>query len=225
MPSVFITGANRGIGYELARQYTADGWTVYGGARDPDNADELRALGGAVFELDVTNHDQIKSAALALEGQPIDLLINNAGMSFGDDEQFGRFTNAQWMEQFQVHVFGTLAVCEAFVDHVVASDRKLIVNISSGNGSFGWDRGQGDYPYDSTKAALNVLTKGLSVDLKDRGITVMCMTPGNVQTDMSGPNAMITPLESITGMRAVIDGLDMSKTGTFWRYNGEAMPW
>jgi len=72
---------------------------------------------------------------------------------------------------------------------------------------------------------LNVLTKGLSVDLKGRGITVMCMTPGNVQTDMTGPNAMITPLESITGMRAVIDGLDMSKTGTFWRYNGEAMPW
>jgi len=225
MPSVFITGANRGIGYELARQYSADGWTVHGGARDPDNADALRGLGATVYQLDLTDHDQIKAAALALKGQPIDLLINNAGMSMGDDEQLGRFTNAQWLEEFRVHVFGTLAVCEAFADHVAASDQKLVVNISSGNGSFGWERGPGDYPYDSTKAALNVLTKGLSVDLKDRGITVMCMSPGYVQTDMTSPDAMITPLESIAGMRAVIDGLDLSKTGTFWRYNGETMPW
>jgi NAD(P)-dependent dehydrogenase (short-subunit alcohol dehydrogenase family) len=227
MPSVFITGANRGIGFELARQYSADGWTVYGGARNPADADAdaLKALGARVFELDVTNHDQIKATARDMDGEPIDLLINNAGMWIGEDEHFGRFTNAQWMEQFRVHVFGTLAVCEAFVDHVERSDKKLIVNISSGNGSFGWDRGPGDYPYDTSKAALNVLTKGMATDLEDRGITVMCMSPGNVQTDMSGPDAMLTPEESITGMRQVIDGLDLSKTGTFWHQSGEMAPW
>lgn len=225
MPSVFITGASRGIGFELARQYAADGWTVHGAARNPDNAEDLKSLGATVHQLDVTNHDQISRVAMSLDGLSIDLLINNAGMWIDEDEHFGRFTNAQWMEQFRVHVFGTLAMCEAFVDHVARSERKLIVNISSGNGSFGWERGPGDYPYDTSKAALNILTKGMSVDLKERGITVMCMTPGNVQTDMSGPNAMLTPLESITGMRQVIEGLNLSLTGTFWRHNGETVPW
>ncbi len=225
IPSVLITGANRGIGFELARQYAADGWTVHGGVRDPDTAGVLRSLGATVHQLDVSDHDQIKAAANALQGQPIDLLINNAGMWIGEDEHFGRFTNAQWMEQFRIHVFGTLAVCEAFVDNVAASERKLIVNISSGNGSFGWERGPGDYPYDTSKAALNTLSKGMSTDLRDRGITVISMTPGNVQTDMSGPNAMLTPEQSITGMRRVIAGLDLSKSGTFWRYNGEQAPW
>jgi len=228
MPTVLITGANRGIGYEFARQYAADGWSVHGGARDPDQADALRDLNDGsvtVHELDVTRHDQIADVAAALQGTPIDLLINNAGMWIGEDEHFGGFTNEQWMQQFRVHVFGTMAMCEAFVDHVAASEKKLMVNISSGNGCFGWPRGAGDYPYDTSKAALNLITKGLSTDLKDKAITVMCFTPGNVATDMSGPDADIQPEQSITGMRGVIDRLDMSQTGTFIRYNGNVMPW
>jgi NAD(P)-dependent dehydrogenase (short-subunit alcohol dehydrogenase family) len=100
-----------------------------------------------------------------------------------------------------------------------------MVNISSGNGCFRWPRDAGDYPYDTSKAALNLITKGLSLDLRDRGITVMCLTPGNVATDMSGPNAQLQPEESISGMRRVIAGLDVSQTGSFIRYTGEAMPW
>jgi len=225
VPTVFITGANRGIGFELARQYAADGWVVHGAARDLATADDLKSLGAIVHKLDVADREQIKEVGETVAGQPIDLLINNAGMWIGDDEHFGRFTNTQWMEQFQVHVMGTFAMCEAFVDNLAASERKLMVNISSGNGSFGWDRGPGDYPYDTSKAALNLITKGMAADLLDRGITVMAMTPGNVQTDMSGPNAMLTPLESVTGMRQVIASLDISKTGTFYRHNGEVAPW
>ncbi len=132
-----------GVGYELARQYALDGWAVYDGARDPDNAADLKATGATVFRMDATDHEQTKSVAAALKGQPIDLSTNNAGMWIGEDEQLGRLTNAQWMELFRVHVFATLAVSEAFVDHVAISERKLTVNISSGNGSFGWERGPG----------------------------------------------------------------------------------
>lgn len=228
MPTVLITGANRGIGFEFARQYAADGWSVHGCVRDPAAADALRALGDGlitIHKLDVTRHDQIATVATALKGIPIDLLINNAGMWIGEDEHFGRFRDAQWMEQFRVHVFGTMAMCEAFVDHVTASEKKLMVNISSGNGCFGWPREMGDYPYDTSKAALNLITKGLSADLRDRGITVMCFTPGNVATDMSGPDADLQPGESIAGMRQVIAQLNISQTGSFIRYNGDAMPW
>ena len=228
MPTVLITGANRGIGFEFARQYADEGWAVHSCARNPGGAEALRGLTGGpvtVHKLDVTRHDQIAEVADTLKGTPIDLLINNAGMWIGEDEHFGRFSNEQWMEQFRVHVFGAMAMCETFVDHVAASEKKLMVNISSGNGCFGWPREMGDYPYDTSKAALNLITKGLSTDLKDRGITVMCFTPGNVVTDMSGPDAGLQPTESISGMRRIIAQLDLGQTGSFIRYNGEAMPW
>jgi len=231
MPTVLITGANRGLGVEFVRQYAADGWAVHGGARHPESADILGSLpcekGGSVtvHHLDVTQHDQISRLAIQLKGQSIDLLINNAGMWIGEEEHLGNFSNEQWMEQFRVHVFGTMVMCQAFTPHVALSDKKLIVNISSGNGSFGWPRATGLYPYDTSKAALNLVSKGLSNHLKDRGITVTCLTPGFVATDMGGPNADLQPRESVTGMRDVIAGLTLEQTGTFIRYNGEAMPW
>ena len=228
MPTVFISGASRGIGFEFARQYSAAGWTVHAGARDPGKADALRSLantGLSIHKLDVTDHDEIAGVAASLAGTPIDLLINNAGMWIGDDEAFGRFSDEQWMQQFRLHVLATMAMCEAFVDNVALSEKKLIVNISSGNGCFGIDRGAGLFPYDSSKAALNTVTKGLSGELNSRGITVVSITPGFVATDMSGPDADLTPQESISGMREVISGLDLSKTGRFIRYNGVELPW
>lgn len=228
MPTVLITGASRGIGLEFARQYAADGWRIHAGARNPDDAAALKSLNSSnvtIHRLDVENHDEIEALAATLSGEAIDVLINNAGLWIGEDEHFGRFSNEQWMEQFRVHVFGTMAMCEAFVDHVAISERRLIVNISSGNGCFNWPRDAGDYPYDTSKAALNSITKGLSVDLRDRSITVMCFSPGNVATDMSGPDAQLQPEESISAMRRVIAKLDLSQTGSFLRYNGDAMPW
>jgi NAD(P)-dependent dehydrogenase (short-subunit alcohol dehydrogenase family) len=228
MPTVFVTGANRGIGFEFVRQYAADGWTVHAGVRNPAASAPLRALGAdrvSIHALDVDDRDQIKALAAALDGAPIDLLINNAGIWVGDDEKYGRFSDDQWMAQFSTHVFGAMAMCEALVDNVAASDLKLMANISSGNGSLGWAMGIGDYPYNTTKAALNMVGRGLAVRLKDRGITVVSLTPGNVATDMSGPNADLTPEESISGMRRVIAGLDQSQSGGFMRYNGDIAPW
>ena len=228
MPTVLITGANRGIGFEFARQYSAAGWGVHAGVRDLGSADALMALKNpdlTVHKLDVIRHHEIAQVAITLADTPIDLLINNAGMWHGPDEAFGQFSDEQWMEEFRLHLFATMAMCEALVDNLAMSEHKLIVNISSGNGCFGIERGAGLFPYDSSKAALNTLSKGLSCELKARGITVVSFTPGFVATDMSGPQADLTPQQSISGMREVISGLDINKTGRFFRYNGVELPW
>ncbi len=229
MPTALVTGASRGLGLEFVRQYAEAGWTVHAGARDPDSATLLvkaASLGDVHgHRLDVANHDQIRALADRLSGQPIDLLINNAGLWVGEDEAYGRVSDDVWMEEFRVHVFGTMAMCEAFVDHVAASDRKHIVNISSGNGSLGWDVNVGDYPYNTSKAALNMITRSMAVDLADRGIIVVAFSPGFVATDMSGPDADLTPAESIGAMRQLIETLRPTDTGTFRRYNGETIPW
>ena len=228
LPSVLITGASRGLGREFARQYASAGWTVHAGVRNLHQRsaiEELQHEQIICHQLDVAKHDQILSVNTELAQEPIDLLINNAGFWLGKDEHYGRCDDARWMEEFRVHMFGTMAMCESFVQQVAASKRKLIVNISSGNGSLALENGIGDYPYNTSKAGLNLITKGLAADLKQRGITVVCFTPGFVATDMSGPDADLTPHESVSAMRAIIDTLGPEQTGTFLRYNGETVPW
>ena len=228
MPTAVITGASRGIGLEFARQYLADGWLVHGGARSPENARDLAALACerlVIHRLDVTSVEDASELASALGTSPIDLLINNAGVWHGDEELYGRISDDVWMEEFRVHVFGVMAMCEALVTNVAASEQRTIVNISSGNGSFGWKGKSPDYPYNSTKAALNMLARGLAVDLAPKGIVVVNLTPGFVATDMTGHASDLKPVTSVAGMRRVIAGLDASQSGTFRRYNGEAMPW
>ena len=228
LPSVLITGASRGLGREFARQYAYAGWTVHAGVRNLHQRsaiEELQHEQIICHQLDVAKHDQILSVNTELAQEPIDVLINNAGFWLGKDEHYGRCDDARWMEEFRVHMFGTMAMCESFVQQVAASKRKLIVNISSGNGSLTLENGIGDYPYNTSKAGLNLITKGLAADLKQRGITVVCFTPGFVATDMSGPDADLTPHESVSAMCAIIDTLGPEQTGTFLRYNGETVPW
>jgi len=228
MPTAVITGASRGIGLEFVRQYLDDGWTVHAGARSPDRAEGLKQLACDrlhVHRLDLRDRGQIADAGKALNGVTVDLLVNNAGLWIGDDEAMGRFTDEAWIEQFEVHVFGVMAMTETLVENLAASGNPVIVNISSGNGSFGWEAKATDYPYNSTKAALNMLTKGLALDLAGRGITVLAFTSGFVATDMTDHASDLKPPESVGGMRAMIAEAGPAESGGFRRYNREAMPW
>ncbi|MBN34890.1 MAG: short-chain dehydrogenase [Rhodospirillaceae bacterium] len=228
MPTVVVTGASRGIGLEFVRQYLEDGWTVHAGARDLAGSGMLKALACDrlhVHALDLRNRDQIAALGQLLSGQPVDVLINNAGLWFGDDEAMGRCSDDAWIEEFEVHVFAVMAMTEALVENISASENRLIVNISSGNGSFGWEAKATDYPYNSTKAALNMLTWGLSLDLADRGISVLAFTPGFVATDMTDHASDLKPSESVAGMREMIAEAGLEQSGSFRRYNREAMPW
>ena len=230
MPTVLITGANRGIGLEFARSFADDGWQVRACCRNPDKAKELKSLcagsdgAATLHRLDVT--DGLKAASLARElaDEPIDILLNNAGIA-GPRTGFGETDYDEWLPVFAVNTLAPMRLAERFVNHVARSDRKLIVNISSSMGSIGDNSGSGAYIYRSSKAALNMVTKCLSIDLAGRGICVVAFHPGWVQTDMGGKGAAIAPAESVRGMRAVIDRLSVRDTGGFFNYDGSKIPW
>ena len=226
MPSLLITGANRGIGLELTRSYAADGWSVHACCRQPDRARALRAVDGQIMlhRVDVTDGLRVASLARELADEPIDLLINNAGI-YGPRDGFGKIQFDKWQEVFEVNYIAPLRLAQRFVDLVAASDRKLMVNISSRMGSISANSGGGNYIYRSSKAALNMVVKSLSIDLAERGVTVVAFHPGWVQTDMGGPDAAVTPAESVAGMRAVIEGLGPADSGKFFDYTGEEIPW
>lgn len=226
MLTVLVTGANRGIGLEFVRQYAADGWRVHAACRDPDKAAELRAITGDVrlHRLDVTDEGQLAALETSLAGEPIDILINNAGVR-GLGDRIGSTEVAGWLETLHVNAIAPVRVSERLIANLERGQRKLIVNITSRLGSIAENSSGGSYAYRSSKAALNMAAKSMSVDLKDRGIAVVVFHPGWVQTDMGGSGAPVTPPESVSGMRAKIAKLTAADSGQFFNYNGQPIPW
>lgn len=232
MYTALITGASRGIGLELARQYAADGWRVLACCRQPDGADALNKLALQhpalvhIHQLDVTDLSQIDHLAKALADEPIDLLMNNAGVYPDDDfKGFGHTDYAKWMHAFEVNTMGPLFMAEAFVKQVAKSEKKIIATISSMMGSVADNTSGGAYLYRSSKAAVNMVVKSLSLDLKDQGITAVVFNPGWVLTDMGGPNAMIPVEQSVSGLRKVIGKLTLADSGKFFNYDGQEIAW
>lgn len=230
MPSTLITGANRGLGLEFARQYLADGWQVYAACRDPNAASELRRADASghklrILALDVTDLASVKAAAAELEGQAIDLLINNAGVGGARGQTIGNIDYKAWAKMLDVNTMGPMRVSEAFVDHVARSERKLIVTLTSGMGSLADNRSGGSIAYRSSKAAVNMVMRSLAIDLAPRGITCVVVNPGWVQTDMGGPHASLTPAESVTRIRTLIETLGPAQSGKFYNYNGREYAW
>jgi NAD(P)-dependent dehydrogenase (short-subunit alcohol dehydrogenase family) len=226
MPTVLITGANRGIGLELAKQYAADGWSVIATARDPKNADGLNALKGdiRIEALEVTDEKQIAALAKALKGTAIDVLLNNAGMLTGY-ESFGETDTESWLQTLHVNSIAPLKLTEALVEHVAASQQKKIASITSGMGSIGSHASTGAYAYRSSKAALNIVMVTAANELRSRGISVAVISPGWVKTDMGGPGATLEVKQSAAGIRKVIDKLNVGISGQFFNYSGENLPW
>jgi NAD(P)-dependent dehydrogenase (short-subunit alcohol dehydrogenase family) len=231
MPSTLITGANRGLGLEFARQYLADGWQVYAACRDPNSASELRRLTDAsghkvrILALDVTDLASVKATAAELDGQAIDLLLNNAGVMGARGQTIGNIDYEAWAKVLDVNTLGPMRVSEAFVDHVARSERKLIVTLSSGMGSLADNTSGGSIAYRSSKAAVNMVMRSLAVDLVPRGITCVVVNPGWVRTDMGGPHATLTTAESVTRLRRLIETLGPAQSGKFFNYDGREYAW
>lgn len=226
MPTVLITGANRGLGLEFVRSFAADGWRVHACARNIKKGKRVRAVEGDVncHKLDVTNGLKVASLARELAEEPLDLLINNAGV-YGPRTGFGETDYDEWAAVLQVNTLAPLRMAERFVGMLEKSDAKTVVNISSRMGSIASNDGGSFYTYRSSKAALNMITKNLSVDLAARGITVVSLHPGWVQTDMGGEEADIPAEDSIAGMRKVIAGLTFEDSGKFFSYDGSEVGW
>ena len=214
MPAILITGAGRGLGQELARQYAADGWRVIGTERGAK----------AEHRLDVTDAAQIARLAANLKGTPIDVLFCNAGIIGKRGMELGSFDYEAWQEVLEVNLLGAAAVIEALLENVAASERKVIAVMSSRLGSIAESSGM-TLPYATSKAALNLLAKGLAVTLAPRGITVVALSPGWVRTDMGGAGAPLSPQASVSGLRKVIAGLKPADSGKFFSHDGSTIPW
>jgi len=232
MPSVLITGANRGLGLEFVKQYSEEGWRIFACCRNPGQAGELNELSEAsngrlsLHKLDVSSHSSIAGFADELRNEPIDILLNNAGI-YGDEnhDDFGKIDYDKWAATFAVNVMGAMRMVEAFVEDVQTSERKILAFVSSLMGSIADNESGGSYMYRSSKAALNAMARSLAIDLKDRGLKAVILHPGWVLTDMGGEKAPILPQESIKGMREVLENLTAEDSGRFLSYDGKELPW
>jgi NAD(P)-dependent dehydrogenase (short-subunit alcohol dehydrogenase family) len=222
--TVLVTGANRGLGLEFARQYKETGWTVIATARNPESATDLNALGVRVMQLDVTDPKSVAALAVDLNGASIDLLINNAGI-FPRSGSLAETDFEDVARTYEVNTIGPMRVTRALLPNLRSGEMKTVVSITSGLGSIADNTGGRFYGYRESKAALNMFTRSLAAELRDEGFTCVVISPGWVQTDMGGPNANLTPEESIAGMRVVIANLTPANTGAYWNYDGETISW
>jgi NAD(P)-dependent dehydrogenase (short-subunit alcohol dehydrogenase family) len=227
MPTVLITGANRGIGLEFAKQYAAAGWRVHATCRAPETADALKALKGDVtmHRLDVVRPDQVQGLARVLAGEAIDLLVNNAGISTSAKTSLGDMDYAAWEEMLRINVLGPTRIAEAFVPHVAASQRRVMLFLSSRAGSIADNFSGGRYLYRTSKAALNMVVKSLAIDLLPKRIICVAVHPGWVQTDMGTAAAPISVENSVTALRALIERLEPHYNGHFVNYDGQELRW
>ena len=216
MPTVLITGANRGIGLEFARQYAADGWNVIATART--SSPDLDALGVTVKPLDLSDAAAVEAFAI---DRTLDLFIANAGTSEPKETQ-GAANAHDWQAMMMVNAIAPYQLGKALLPRM-AHGGKMIA-ISSGMGSIG-DNGGGWVPYRTSKAALNMAWSSLALEARSRGVACVLFSPGWVKTDMGGAGAEITAEQSVSDMRRLIERLTIDQTGKFLRRNGSELPW
>jgi len=219
MPTVFISGARTGLGQEFASQYRADGWRVIAPTRG---------------DMDVTNNQSIEAYVAALDGAPVDVLINNAGVRSTEPAacKLGSFTLEAWLPSLTINAVGPALVTQSLVENLKKGEQKKVItlssrlgSLSSGGGSNSGGSGSSYYAYRVSKSAVNQVNRCLSIDLEPFGFTCVVMSPGWVKTQMGGAGASLTPQASVTALRKLITGLDPSRTGQFIEVDGTILPW
>ncbi len=226
MPTVLITGANRGLGLGFAKHYAGEGWDVIGACRQPLEAAALKKLPRTrVLPLDLAEEPSILALADDIGGAPLDLLINNAGMLGPRTAGLGQLGQSDWLEVLGVNAVGPALLAEALAANVLASQRKLVVNISSGLGSMSETEPEWAPLYCVSKAALNMVTRYLAKALAPRGGLAVALSPGWVQTAMGGPGATLSVEDAVEALAAVIAGLKKADNGSFLGHQGQPIPW
>lgn len=238
MKRILVTGSSRGLGLEFVKQLLEKGNQIIACNRNPLKYPDLLELKNkfedklVLFDLDVSSKDSIDNAfaMISKEVDGLDILINNAGIRFGGEkycDELGKLHKEDFCNIFTVNTVAPVLIVEKFLPLIKMGKNPIIVNISSTSGSIGRrSRKGGGYSYSASKAALNMITKALSVDLEEDGITVISMHPGWVKTSMEyTENAPLTTYESIKGMNRVIEGLAIKDTGKFFDWEGNELPW
>ena len=226
MPTLLISGANRGIGLELARQFSADGWTVIGTARDPGAATELTALlpGTVALPLEATESQSISDLVKILDGEPIDVLIANAGIAINLQARPAEVTRADFLKVVRTNTFAPLALAAALKPNILASERKIALAMSSLMSSIGANDWATQYTYRASKTGLNAVWTALTREWKPLGITCGLIRPGMVATRMTDFRGI--PVEtSVSGLKKVVEGLTLADAGRIIGYDGTDVPW
>ena len=233
MKHVLITGANRGVGLELTRQLLARGDRVIATCRQPAQAKTLQHWEDQfgeqllVLALDVTDDASVQAARMGTESvvDRLDMIINNAGILI-NSETLSTFDATVMQRTMNVNVIGVMRVTTQFIDLLRRGREPKLINISSQLGSLQKMRpGWGRYSYNSSKAALNMVTRMLAFDLQEDGVAVRAVHPGWVQTDMGGADAAVSAQDSAAGILRLADELNLANTGSFHVYSGEEHPW
>jgi NAD(P)-dependent dehydrogenase (short-subunit alcohol dehydrogenase family) len=235
MKTILITGGSRGLGLEFTKKYLAKGHQVYAASRKPATP-ELEELNEKyqnlhIHTLDVadeTSRDELFQTMFKVV-EKIDMLINNAGIASGNETfryNFGELDQDDLCRTLLINSVAPLMVTEKFFPLLIKGDNPLVINISSDSGSISLKKHKGSYGYSSSKSALNMITKILSLELQEVGVCVIALHPGWVKTTMAyTENAPLEPEESIDGMMRVIETLNIEHTGSFLNWKGEEMPW
>ena len=227
MQHILITGANRGIGLQLTKHYLQAGWQVIATYRNAHDNDALQALECpqlAMLQVDVSSDKDLTNLANRLHGKGLDLVINNAGIYGPREQTLGTIDRHIWREVLEVNTISPLMLVQALVENL-AQNKGTLTIISSKVGSIDDNSGGAGYMYRSSKTAVNQVTKSLSIDLAPRHIKVVVLHPGWVQTDMGGPNALITVAKSVAGLSSVIANLTTAQSGNFINYDGSTIAW
>ncbi len=228
MKTVIVTGANRGLGLEFCRQYLQDGFRVIATCRHPQQATRLIDLSehGAleVMALDISDRNAVNRFASQIH-QPIDLLINNAGVYGGSPQTIEHCEEENWLHTLKVNTVAPALITRALLPSLQLADNAKVAFLTSKMGSIEDNGSGGAYIYRSSKAALNAIIKSFAIDLAGKGISVVALHPGWVRTDMGGPNGLIDVEESIRGLIKVITELNLETSGQFFDYQGKRVPW
>jgi len=230
--TIVLTGANRGLGLELARAFAGRGDTVIGGCRNPDDASELQAVTPHVHAVDMGDEKSITAFVAAVGDRPVDVVINNAGI---DARNLGAADGERdvllqpydhFIGQITVNTWGPLALVRALLPNLCAATNGRVVNVSSQVGSMEVGATMGrDLGYSVSKAALNMVTVKLAMRLRGEGVTAIALHPGYLKTDMGGASAAMEPADAAAAIAALVDGLSIDDSGSFKRWDGTTHPW
>lgn len=229
--TVLITGANRGIGLEHTRLFAVRGIHVFATARSPDTADDLAKLADihpgqiTILAYDATEPDASAALKRVIGDKPIDLLLANAGAMGVSGQSFGSVDVEVMLNLVRISALAPLKLVEALVDNITSSDRKLIAFQSSLMGSIGDNGSGGFYAFRVSKAALNMIAKGVSNYLRSRDVIAVTLHPGWVKTRMGGKNAPVTVEQSVAGQQRLLDSLTPKDSGHFFNFDGKKLPW
>ena len=231
MPTVLVTGSCQGLGFEFCRQYAAAGWEVLATCLAPDTANTLAQLAAqfprvTVLALDVADFAAIDRLAESLTETAIDLLLCNAGVNPDNSGPgFGSLDYGAWREVLTINTLAPVKLVETFLPHLKRGRRRQVAVISSCMSSIANNQSGGYITYRVSKTALNASMRSVAVDLQPHGISVLLLHPGWVRTSMGGPDAPLSPEESITGLRRVIESASPAQSGRLFDFEGKEMPW